>query len=79
MIWKILTLVGAALLAWTALRGWLGGSPGDHRGGRAGRISGGAAPARRDGGQVADLERCAGCGAWRAPGAGCDCDTPPTP
>ncbi|SDZ74149.1 hypothetical protein [Rubrimonas cliftonensis] len=67
MIWKILTLAGVALLAWSALNRLFAGGV-DRSAGR-----------REPGRSVADLEQCAACGAWRAPGESCGCDAPPTP
>lgn len=67
MIWKILTLVGVALLAWSALNRIVGGGATKSAGRRELDRS------------VADLERCEACGAWRAPGETCGCDAPPTP
>jgi hypothetical protein len=64
MLLKLLTAVGVLIALWGLARR-LVGDPGSTAGPRAGAAT--------------DLERCARCGAWRAPETACACQTPPTP
>jgi hypothetical protein len=67
MLWKLLTLIGVLLMVWGALRRLTGAG------------AGAVEPPRRAGDGVEDLVRCPRCGGWRAVGAPCLCETPPTP
>ncbi len=64
MIWKLITLAGAAFALWTFLR-------------RAMAVA--APPARRGAEGAEDYARCPRCGAWKPAAGDCACRVPPTP
>jgi hypothetical protein len=66
VIWKLITLAGAAFALWSFARRALGAA---------------RPPARRgDAAQTAeDYDRCRRCGAWKPAGGDCACRLPPTP
>lgn len=67
MLFKLLTVIGVAMALYGMARRALG----------QGRTP--PPQARGKGGAVADLTRCARCGAWRPPEESCACAVPPTP